>query len=180
MDGPPQDGTIDQSLSIAPPPQRLFLPGTPSAAGTPARQRYANSVSVTPMSGIPARRALGMSTPRRAPRTPLFARECLLNVQLTAIYCFFKLEAPLSHSQALRLLRLLGEGSLLTLIQPFQTLSLLPFLRELISLISSSISLIMSQESNRCSRYACQEPSWGYSLFPFFDTNCTAIKAWRL
>lgn len=73
MDGPPQDGTIDQSLSIAPPPQRLFLPGTPSAAGTPARQRYANSVSVTPMSGIPARRALGMSTPRRAPRTPLFA-----------------------------------------------------------------------------------------------------------
>ncbi|KAG1778774.1 MCM-domain-containing protein [Suillus placidus] len=73
MDGPPQDGTIDQSLSIAPPPQRLFLPGTPSAAGTPARQRYANSVAATPMSGIAARRALGMSTPRRAPRTPLFA-----------------------------------------------------------------------------------------------------------
>ncbi|KAG1814176.1 MCM-domain-containing protein [Suillus variegatus] len=72
MDGP-QDGTIDQSLSIAPPPQRLFLPGTPSAAGTPARQRYANSVTATPMSGIAARRALGMSTPRRAPRTPLFA-----------------------------------------------------------------------------------------------------------
>lgn len=72
MDGP-QDGTIDQSLSIAPPPQRLFLPGTPSAAGTPTRQRYANSVAATPMSGIAARRALGMTTPRRAPRTPLFA-----------------------------------------------------------------------------------------------------------
>ncbi|KAG2082080.1 hypothetical protein BD769DRAFT_1545818, partial [Suillus cothurnatus] len=71
----PQDGTIDQSLSIAPPPQRLFLPGTPSAAGTPARQRYANSVAATPMSSIAARRALGMSTPRRAPRTPLFARD---------------------------------------------------------------------------------------------------------
>lgn len=72
MDGP-QDSTIDQSLSIAPPPQRLFLPGTPSAAGTPTRQRYANSVAATPMSGIAARRALGMTTPRRAPRTPLFA-----------------------------------------------------------------------------------------------------------
>lgn len=76
MDGPPQDGTIEQSLSIAPPPQRLFLQGTPSAAGTPARQRYASSIVATPMSGITARRALGMSTPRRASRTPLFAREC--------------------------------------------------------------------------------------------------------
>ncbi|KIK33406.1 hypothetical protein CY34DRAFT_44750, partial [Suillus luteus UH-Slu-Lm8-n1] len=35
--------------------------------------RHANSVSVTPMSGIPARRALGLSTPRRAPQTLPFA-----------------------------------------------------------------------------------------------------------
>jgi DNA replication licensing factor MCM4 len=86
MDGPPQEGTIGQSLSIAPPPQRLFLPGTPSAAGTPARQRYANSVAATPMSGVTARRALGMSTPRRAPQTPLFVRKCLLYVRFNAIH----------------------------------------------------------------------------------------------
>ncbi|KAI5994189.1 hypothetical protein EDD15DRAFT_2262138 [Pisolithus albus] len=69
MDGPPQDGsTEEQSMSIA--PQRLFLEGTPSAAGTPARQRYE---ATSPLTGIAARRAVGLSTPRRQPRTPLFA-----------------------------------------------------------------------------------------------------------
>ncbi|KIO11065.1 hypothetical protein M404DRAFT_994735 [Pisolithus tinctorius Marx 270] len=70
MDGPAQDGSAeDQSMSIA--PQRLFLGGTPSVAGTPVRQRHAAASS--PLAGIAARRAVGMSTPRRPPRTPLFA-----------------------------------------------------------------------------------------------------------
>ncbi|KAI6016388.1 MCM2/3/5 family-domain-containing protein [Pisolithus microcarpus] len=73
MDGPPQDGsTEEQSMSIA--PQRLFLEGTPSAAGTPARQQYeAHAAASSPLTGIAARRAVGSSTPRRQPRTPLFA-----------------------------------------------------------------------------------------------------------
>ena len=52
-----------QSMSQAPPPDPLFLAGTPSTlAGTPLR-------------GVVARRAVGMhSTPRRSGQ-PLFARE---------------------------------------------------------------------------------------------------------
>ncbi|KAH7883060.1 MCM-domain-containing protein [Phlebopus sp. FC_14] len=73
MDGPPHDESVEQSMSMAPPPQRLFLESTPSAAGTPARQRYANAEAGTPLSGIIARRALGLTTPRGPPRTPLFA-----------------------------------------------------------------------------------------------------------
>ena len=74
MDGPPQEGSAEQqSMSIV--PQKLFLEGTPSAAGTPARQRYAASAAASsPLAGVAARRAVGMSTPRRPPRTPLFAR----------------------------------------------------------------------------------------------------------
>jgi len=74
MDGPPENPSAeDQSLSIV--PQKLFLEGTPSVAGTPARQRYtASAAASSPLTGVAARRAVGMSTPRRPPRTPLFAR----------------------------------------------------------------------------------------------------------
>ena len=76
MDGPPQEGSAEQqSMSIV--PQKLFLEGTPSAAGTPARQQYAASAAASsPLAVVAARRAVGMSTPRRPPRTPLFARTC--------------------------------------------------------------------------------------------------------
>ena len=56
-----QDGAADPSMPNAPPRAPLFLEGTPSVAGTPRH----NAV---------ARRAMGLSTPRR-PQTPLFARE---------------------------------------------------------------------------------------------------------
>ncbi|KAL4067424.1 MCM2/3/5 family-domain-containing protein [Scleroderma yunnanense] len=73
MDAAPQDGSAEQqSFSMV--PQKLFLEGTPSVAGTPARQRYtARAAASSPLTGVAARRAVGMSTPRRAPRTPLFA-----------------------------------------------------------------------------------------------------------
>lgn len=54
----------EQSMPNAPP---LFDPATPSTTrGTPRK----SMVPSTP--GITARRALGMSTPKSAPRTPLF------------------------------------------------------------------------------------------------------------
>ena len=57
----------EQSMPNAPPRQPLFDPGTPSTTrGTPRK----GGVPSTP--GITARRALGMSTPKSAPRTPLF------------------------------------------------------------------------------------------------------------
>ena len=59
----------EQSMPDAPP---LFLPATPSAAGTPARQQYSNAPDSTPLRGVMARRALGMQTPKR---TPLFMRK---------------------------------------------------------------------------------------------------------
>lgn len=59
--------SAEQSMPNAPPVQPLFDPGTPSTTrGTPRK----NAVPSTP--GIMARRALGMSTPKSAPRTPLF------------------------------------------------------------------------------------------------------------
>ncbi|CAA7268765.1 unnamed protein product [Cyclocybe aegerita] len=62
------DGTTgEQSMPEAPPPVPLFLAATPSTAGTPAHQRHAQPSS--PLRGATARRALGMSTPKR---TPLF------------------------------------------------------------------------------------------------------------
>ena len=67
------DGTAaDQSMPDAPPGNLLFLPATPSAAGTPVRQRYSNAPDSTPQRGVMARRALGMQTPKR---TPLFMRK---------------------------------------------------------------------------------------------------------
>ena len=66
---------VEQSMPEAPPPQPLFLAGTPSVAGTPSRRSNA-SEAVTPgaFSNVMARRAVGMSTPRRK-GTPLFERE---------------------------------------------------------------------------------------------------------
>lgn len=54
----------------------LFLAGTPSTnAGTPARPRGNQSVAgSSPLRGITAKRALGLSTPKQR---PLFARELL-------------------------------------------------------------------------------------------------------
>ena len=67
------DGAAEQSMPDVPPPGNpLFLPATPSAAGTPARQRYSNAPDSTPLRGVIARRALGMQTPKR---TPLFIRK---------------------------------------------------------------------------------------------------------
>ena len=65
------DGTAaEQSMPGVPPPGNpLFLPATPSAAGTPVRQRHPNAPDSTPLRGVMARRALGMQTPKR---TPLF------------------------------------------------------------------------------------------------------------
>ncbi|EPQ51807.1 MCM-domain-containing protein [Gloeophyllum trabeum ATCC 11539] len=57
------NNTAEQSMADAPNAQSLFLPGTPSIAGTPARSQGGGSA-------VAARRALGMSTPKR---TPLFA-----------------------------------------------------------------------------------------------------------
>lgn len=67
------DGTNDtnaqtQSMTEAPQRDPLFLVGTPSVTGTPARRAYDQS---SPLRGVTARRALGMSTPKK---TPLFAR----------------------------------------------------------------------------------------------------------
>ncbi|KAI1792411.1 MCM-domain-containing protein [Ganoderma leucocontextum] len=53
------EGTVEQSMPGAPAPAPLFLEGTPSIAGTPRHN-------------VVARRAMGMSTPRRQ-KTPLFA-----------------------------------------------------------------------------------------------------------
>ncbi|TFK75716.1 MCM-domain-containing protein [Pluteus cervinus] len=61
------DGTADQSMPQAPPP--LFLAMTPSVQGTPARQRT-QAPDSSPLQGLAARRAVGLSTPKR---TPLFA-----------------------------------------------------------------------------------------------------------
>ena len=69
-DGTNNTGTT-QTQSMPEAPARrdpLFLAGTPSVNGTPTRQPYDQS---SPLRGATARRALGMSTPKR---TPLFAR----------------------------------------------------------------------------------------------------------
>ncbi|KAF8211389.1 MCM-domain-containing protein [Mycena galopus ATCC 62051] len=57
----------EQTMPDAPPINPLFLAGTPSAAGTPSR--LLASDGGTPLQGLMARRAVGMSTPKR---TPLF------------------------------------------------------------------------------------------------------------
>ncbi|PPQ92538.1 hypothetical protein CVT25_010371 [Psilocybe cyanescens] len=68
-DGTATQGTAgEQTFPNAPPAQPLFLAGTPSVAGTPASQRYSNPTT-SPLRGATARRAVGLSTPKR---TPLF------------------------------------------------------------------------------------------------------------
>ncbi|KAH9474787.1 DNA replication licensing factor mcm4 [Psilocybe cubensis] len=68
-DGTANQGTTQQTFPNAPPPaEPLFLAGTPSVGGTPASQRYANPAT-SPLRGATARRAVGLSTPKR---TPLF------------------------------------------------------------------------------------------------------------
>ena len=62
----------EQSMPDAHPLAPLFLPATPSAAGTPARQQHSNGPDSTPLRGVMARRALGMQTPKH---TPLFMRK---------------------------------------------------------------------------------------------------------
>lgn len=75
MDFPSSDDG-DVNMQDADQPQPLFLAGTPSVAGTPARRGRGESGTVTGTpTSIMARRAMGMSTPKRAPRTPLFARK---------------------------------------------------------------------------------------------------------
>ncbi|KAL1721505.1 MCM2/3/5 family-domain-containing protein [Schizophyllum commune] len=66
------DGTIEQTFPDAPNAESLFLPGTPSAAGTPARSRASRAPDTSPSRNVVARRAMGMNTPRRTPQTPLF------------------------------------------------------------------------------------------------------------
>lgn len=66
-----------QSVPGAPPANPLFLPSTPSAAGTPARSQ--NMPYETPLRGVTARRALGMATPKK---TPLFARKKTRSINL--------------------------------------------------------------------------------------------------
>ncbi|KAK0469030.1 cell division control protein 54 [Desarmillaria tabescens] len=65
-----EDATVPQPSSDANPNPLFFKGSTPSAAGTPVSRRRQNAPDSTPMTGIIARRAVGMATPKR---TPLFA-----------------------------------------------------------------------------------------------------------
>ena len=57
INGPPQEGSAEQqTMTIV--PQKLFLEGTPSVTGTPARQRYAASTAASsPLTGVVPSRA---------------------------------------------------------------------------------------------------------------------------
>ncbi|TFK29479.1 cell division control protein 54 [Coprinopsis marcescibilis] len=71
LDADMEDATAGQAAPSSP-ANPLFLPGTPSAAGTPARGgRSSVAPQSTPLRAAVARRALGMSTPKRV--NPLFA-----------------------------------------------------------------------------------------------------------
>lgn len=75
-DPPDVDMEEDATFPDAPAQQQpLFLASTPSAAGTPSKHRGGSVAASSPgdMSGLMARRAVGMETPRR--KTPLFARK---------------------------------------------------------------------------------------------------------
>ncbi|KAK7061499.1 DNA helicase [Favolaschia claudopus] len=57
-----------QTMPDAPPRNPLFLAGSPSVAGTPARPLASDDGPMdTPLQGYMAKRAVGMSTPRRKP-----------------------------------------------------------------------------------------------------------------
>ncbi|KAJ7368041.1 cell division control protein 54 [Mycena albidolilacea] len=63
-------GEAGQTMPDAPPMNPLFLAGTPSAAGTPSRPMDSDDGPLdTPLQNLMARRAVGLSTPKR---TPLF------------------------------------------------------------------------------------------------------------
>jgi DNA replication licensing factor MCM4 len=65
------DGTVEESMPNAPPIQEpLFLAASPSTAGTPAHRWGSNAPQSSPLRGIIARRAVGLSTPKK---TPLFS-----------------------------------------------------------------------------------------------------------
>ncbi|KAG6864697.1 hypothetical protein C0991_007801 [Blastosporella zonata] len=73
LDFPTSDADVemqDGDTPRLPQQEPLFLAGTPSAAGTPARRWGSNAPDSTPMRGATARRAVGLSTPKS---TPLFA-----------------------------------------------------------------------------------------------------------
>lgn len=73
-----EEESAEQSMPGAPRRQPLFDPATPSTTrGTPRQ----NVVPSTP--GIMARRALGVSTPKSAPRTPLFEGAITSNLHST-------------------------------------------------------------------------------------------------
>lgn len=61
----------------------LFLASTPSAKGTPSRRDDLSGSPAAAMSGIMAKRAVGMSTPKR--KTPLFARKYPSCVNLVVV-----------------------------------------------------------------------------------------------
>ncbi|KAG2001560.1 cell division control protein 54 [Coprinopsis cinerea AmutBmut pab1-1] len=64
LDAEMEDGTAGPAAPSSP-ANPLFLPGTPSAAGTPARQRASAAPNSTPLRVFSvARRALGMATPK--------------------------------------------------------------------------------------------------------------------
>lgn len=73
-----EEESAEQSMPNAPRREPLFDPGTPSTVeGTPRK----GAVPSTP--GIMARRALGMSTPKSASRTPLFEGKAVNNFHRT-------------------------------------------------------------------------------------------------
>ncbi|KAK7049821.1 MCM DNA helicase complex subunit [Paramarasmius palmivorus] len=62
-----ENGAEDNTNTDAP-QEPLFLAGTPSASGTPSRRSvFANPATSSPLRNVAARRAVGLSTPRRAP-----------------------------------------------------------------------------------------------------------------
>jgi DNA replication licensing factor MCM4 len=63
---------VEQSMANAPPAEPLFLAGAASPATPASNRSFHNSPYRTPLASAVARRALGMSTPKK---TPLFARE---------------------------------------------------------------------------------------------------------
>lgn len=75
IDAEMEDGTAQNAPNSGTGP--LFLPGTPSAAGTPARHRGSNAPGSDVFRGAVARRAVGFpATPRRG-GDPLFLGELL-------------------------------------------------------------------------------------------------------
>ena len=76
---------IGESVPGAPPHRGTPLfhpPPTPSVAGTPARPLGSDAYGSSPIRGLAARRAVGLSTPRKP---PLFAGGCCSSNQSSGI-----------------------------------------------------------------------------------------------